>query len=51
MPMRIALVVPGGVDRSARERVIPALLWLIERLARRESMGHVARWARRYDAG
>jgi glycosyltransferase involved in cell wall biosynthesis len=35
MPMRIALVVPGGVDRSARERVIPALLWLIERLARR----------------
>jgi glycosyltransferase involved in cell wall biosynthesis len=35
MQMRIALVVPGGVDRSARERVIPALLWLIERLARR----------------
>ena len=32
--MKIALVVPGGVDRSGRERVIPALLWLIERLAR-----------------
>ena len=36
--MRIALVVPGGVDRSARERVIPALLWLIERLARRHDL-------------
>ena len=32
--MRIAIVVPGGVDRSGTERVIPALLWLIERLAR-----------------
>ena len=31
--MRIALVVTGGVDRSGREKVIPALLWLIERLA------------------
>ena len=30
----VALVVPGGVDRSGRERVIPCLLWLIERLAR-----------------
>src|SRR5450759_4611939 len=33
--MRLAIVVPGGVDRSGRERVIPALLWLIERLAAR----------------
>jgi glycosyltransferase involved in cell wall biosynthesis len=32
--MRIGLVVTGGVDRSGRERVIPCLLWLIERLAR-----------------
>jgi glycosyltransferase involved in cell wall biosynthesis len=32
--MRVALVVPGGVDRSGTERVIPALLWLVERLAR-----------------
>jgi glycosyltransferase involved in cell wall biosynthesis len=32
--MRIGLVVTGGVDRSGRERVIPALLWLIEHLAR-----------------
>jgi glycosyltransferase involved in cell wall biosynthesis len=31
--MRIALVVPGGVDRSGEYRVIPALLSLIERLA------------------
>jgi glycosyltransferase involved in cell wall biosynthesis len=38
MRMRIALVVPGGVDRGARERVIPALLWLIERLARRHTL-------------
>jgi len=32
--MRIALVVPGGVDESGEIRVIPVLLWLIERLAR-----------------
>jgi glycosyltransferase involved in cell wall biosynthesis len=36
--MRIALVVTGGVDRSGRERVIPALLWLIERLVRRHEV-------------
>ena len=40
--MRIALIVPGGVDRSGRERVIPALLWLIERLARRHRVLVVA---------
>lgn len=32
--MNIALVVPGGVDRSGERRVIPALLALIRRLAR-----------------
>ena len=32
--MNIALVVPGGVDRSGERRVIPVLLWLIARLAR-----------------
>lgn len=32
--MRIALVTPGGFDPGGRERVIPALLWLVERLAR-----------------
>jgi glycosyltransferase involved in cell wall biosynthesis len=32
--MRIALIVPGGVNRDGEQRVIPAILWLIERLAR-----------------
>jgi glycosyltransferase involved in cell wall biosynthesis len=36
--VRIGLVVTGGVDRSLRERVVPGLLWLIERLARRHEM-------------
>jgi len=31
--MKVALLVPGGVDRSGEYRVIPCLLWLIERLA------------------
>ena len=37
-PVRIALVVPGGVDRSGTTRVIPALLSLIERLAWRHDV-------------
>jgi glycosyltransferase involved in cell wall biosynthesis len=45
--VKIGLVVPGGVDRSGRERVIPALLWLVERLAARHevvvfALGHEA---------
>lgn len=32
--MKIALVLPGGVDRSGDQRVIPVFLALIERLAR-----------------
>src|SRR3989442_265466 len=36
--MRVALVVTGGVDRSGRERVIPALLSFIERQARRHEV-------------
>jgi hypothetical protein len=40
--MRVALVVTGGVDRSGRERVIPALLSFVERQARRHF------WARRF---
>ncbi|MBS0365027.1 MAG: glycosyltransferase family 4 protein [Proteobacteria bacterium] len=32
--MRIALVVPGGVDRTGEYRVIPALLALLQRLSR-----------------
>jgi len=31
--MKVALVVPGGVDRTGTRNVIPCLLWLIERLA------------------
>jgi glycosyltransferase involved in cell wall biosynthesis len=36
--MRIALFVPGGVDRSGTDQVIPVLLALIERLARRHDL-------------
>jgi glycosyltransferase involved in cell wall biosynthesis len=35
---RVGLVLTGGVDRSGRERVIPVLLGLIERLARRHDL-------------
>ena len=41
-PQHIALIVPGGVDRSGSERVIPALLALIEQLARRYRVTVVA---------
>jgi glycosyltransferase involved in cell wall biosynthesis len=34
MRRRIAIVVPGGVDRSGERRVIPAVLALLERLAK-----------------
>lgn len=52
--MKIAILTPGGVDRSGTERVIPCLLWLIERLVQRGHEVHVfalnqepspARWA------
>jgi glycosyltransferase involved in cell wall biosynthesis len=36
--MRIALVVTGGFDRSGRDHVIPTLLSLVERLARRHQI-------------
>lgn len=36
--MKLALVVPGGVDRGGEERVIPALLSLIARLSRRHEV-------------
>lgn len=36
--MNIAWVVPGGVDRSGTHRVIPALLWQLERLAPRHHL-------------
>jgi glycosyltransferase involved in cell wall biosynthesis len=40
--MRIALIVPGGVDRSAQVRVMPMMLALVERLARRHQVLIVA---------
>jgi glycosyltransferase involved in cell wall biosynthesis len=43
--MRLAFVAAGGFDESARERVTPALLWLVERLARRH---HVSVYVLRY---
>src|SRR5690606_9185228 len=36
--LRVALVVPGGVDASGERRVIPVLLALIERLVRRHDV-------------
>jgi glycosyltransferase involved in cell wall biosynthesis len=36
--MKIGMIVPGGVDRGGREHVVPALLWLIEALARRHDV-------------
>lgn len=40
--MKIALLTPGGVDRSGADRVIPCLLWLIERLSRRHEVHAIA---------
>ncbi len=36
--VKIALIVPGGVDRSGEYRIIPALLALISRLARQHDV-------------
>jgi glycosyltransferase involved in cell wall biosynthesis len=36
--VKIALVIPGGVDRTGEYRVIPALLALIARLAKRDEV-------------
>ena len=48
--MKLALVVPGGVDRSGEFRVIPALLGLIERLARAHDV-HVFALRQEAEAG
>ena len=40
--MRIALVVPGGVDRSGEYRVIPALIALISQLSRHNDVQVIA---------
>jgi len=39
--MKIAIIAPGGFDRSGTERVIPCLLWLVERLTRKGHDVHV----------
>lgn len=39
--MKIAIVTPGGVDRSGTTRVIPCLLWFIERLVEGGDEVHV----------
>jgi glycosyltransferase involved in cell wall biosynthesis len=36
--MRVALLLHGGVDRGGVDRVVPARLWLLERLARRHDV-------------
>jgi glycosyltransferase involved in cell wall biosynthesis len=48
--VKIALVTTGGVDRSGVDRVIPACLWLIERLARRHEV-HVFAMRQETDPG
>lgn len=48
--MRIALVVPGGVDRSGEFRVIPALIALLARLAREHEV-HVFALAQEREPG
>ena len=42
--MKLALIVPGGVDRGGEFRVIPALLALIERLSRIHEVHVFALW-------
>ncbi|MDB4948434.1 MAG: hypothetical protein JWM27_1083 [Gemmatimonadetes bacterium] len=39
--MKVALLVPGGVDRTGTHRVIPCLLWMIERLVAAGDEVHV----------
>src|SRR5215469_12343973 len=39
--MKIAILAPGGFDRSGTERVIPCLLWMVERLAKWGDEVHV----------
>jgi len=48
--MKLALFVPGGVDRSGVDRVVPALLWQVERLARRHTV-HIFALGQETDPG
>ena len=49
--MKIAILTPGGVDRSGTGNVIPCLLWLIERLVRHGHEVHVFAAAQEPDPG
>jgi glycosyltransferase involved in cell wall biosynthesis len=48
--LKIALVVPGGVDRSGEYRIIPVLLALIERLASHHDVHVFALWQEKQTA-
>lgn len=49
--MKIAILTPGGVDRSGTRRVIPCLLWLIERLAKAGDEVHVFAFSQEAEPG
>ncbi len=49
--MKVALLVPGGVDRGGTHRVIPCLLWLIERIAAAGHDLHVFAFAQEPEPG
>jgi len=49
--VKIAILTPGGVDRSGTGRVIPCLLWLIERLAAAGDEVHVFAFSQEPEPG
>ncbi|HEY2446897.1 MAG TPA: glycosyltransferase family 4 protein [Rhizomicrobium sp.] len=49
--MKIAIVTPGGVDRSGTERVIPCLLWHVERLVQSGDDVHIFALRQETEAG
>lgn len=49
--MKIAVLTPGGVDRSGSHRVIPCLLWLIERLVEAGDEVHVFAFSQEAEPG
>jgi glycosyltransferase involved in cell wall biosynthesis len=49
--VKIAILTPGGVDRSGTDRVIPCLLWLIERLVEGGDEVHVFAFSQEAEPG
>jgi glycosyltransferase involved in cell wall biosynthesis len=49
--VKIAILTPGGVDRSGTDRVIPCLLWLIERLVEAGDEVHVFAFSQEAEPG